>query len=93
MTDDLKRYERLKLFILNLGHTYLAEIWARGGGAPTLTVREAMADKAIRAELDQLFDEEVLPVFAGIGMKERGRGLSGDRRRKVQQSLSRPSPC
>ena len=26
---DLKPYERLKLFILNLGHTYLAEIWAR----------------------------------------------------------------
>ena len=25
VTDDLKRYERLKLFILNLGHTYLAE--------------------------------------------------------------------
>ena len=69
VTGDLKPYERLKLFILNLGHTYLAEIWARSGGAPTLTVREAMADKAIRAELDRLFDEEVLPVFTGIGMK------------------------
>ena len=31
---DLKPYERLKLFILNLGHTYLAEIWRREGGAP-----------------------------------------------------------
>ena len=31
LTGDLKPYERLKLFILNLGHTYLAEIWARGG--------------------------------------------------------------
>ena len=71
VTHDLKPYERLKLFILNLGHTCLAEIWARAGGAPTLTVREAMADKATRAELDQLFDEEVLPVFAGIGMKDR----------------------
>ena len=29
VTGDLKPYERLKLFILNLGHTYLAEIWAR----------------------------------------------------------------
>jgi tagaturonate reductase len=67
---DLKPYERLKLFILNLGHTYLAEIWARGGGAPTLTVREAMTDKGIRAELDDLYDKEVLPVFAGIGMQE-----------------------
>lgn len=70
VTADLKPYERLKLFILNLGHTYLAEIWARGGGAPALTVREAMADEAIRAALDDLYDKEVLPVFAGIGMKE-----------------------
>ena len=66
VTGDLKPYQRLKLFILNLGHTYLAEIWARAGGAPKLTVREAMADKRSRAELDQLFDEEVLPVFAGM---------------------------
>ncbi len=29
VTDDLKRYERLKLFILNLGHTYLAELLER----------------------------------------------------------------
>ncbi len=69
-TSDLKPYERLKLFILNLGHTYLAEIWERDAGAPTVTVREAMADRAMRAELDQLYDEEVLPVFAGIGMRE-----------------------
>jgi len=70
VTGDLKPYERLKLLILNLGHTYLAEIWIRRGGAPTLTVREAMADKATRAELDQLLDDEVLPVFDGIGMKD-----------------------
>jgi tagaturonate reductase len=51
VTKDLKPYERLKLFILNLGHTYLAEIWAHGGGAPTLNVRQATADGAMRAEL------------------------------------------
>ena len=68
VASDLKPYERLKLFILNLGHTYLAEIWARDGGAPGLTVREAMADTATRAKLDGLYDEEVLPVFAAIGM-------------------------
>ena len=65
---DLKPYERLKLFILNLGHTYLAELWAKEGGAPGLTVREAMADTAMRAKLDALYAEEVLPVFAAIGM-------------------------
>jgi tagaturonate reductase len=70
---DLKPYERLKLFILNLGHTYLAEIWARQGGAPGLTVREAVADTAMRAKLDALYAEEVLPVFAAIGMGDEAR--------------------
>jgi tagaturonate reductase len=65
---DLKPYERLKLFILNLGHTYLAEIWAKQGGAPGLTVREAVADTVMRAKLDALYAEEVLPVFAAIGI-------------------------
>jgi tagaturonate reductase len=68
MTGDLKPYERLKLFILNLGHTYLAEIWTKEQGAPTLMVRETIADKATRAKLNALYAEEVLPVFAAIGM-------------------------
>ena len=57
-----------------------------------LTVREAMADNAIRADARRLYDEEVLPVFAGIGMGERGGGLSRHRRRKVLQSVSQSSP-
>ena len=73
VTGDLKPYERLKLFILNLGHTYLAEIWAAGGGAPDLTVREAVADTNMRAKLDALYAEEVLPVFAAIGMGDEAR--------------------
>ena len=67
---DLKPYERLKLFVLNLGHTYLAELWAKEGGAPTLTVREAVADTTMRTKLDALYEEEVLPVFAAIGMAD-----------------------
>jgi tagaturonate reductase len=65
---DLKPYERLKLFLLNLGHTYLAEMWALDGGAPGLTVREAVADTTMRGKLDALYAEEALPVFAAIGM-------------------------
>jgi tagaturonate reductase len=65
---DLKPYERLKLFILNLGHTYLAEIWKREGGAPELTVREALADPTMRTKLDALYEDEVLPVFVAIGV-------------------------
>jgi tagaturonate reductase len=70
VTDDLRPHERLKLFILNLGHSYLVEIWARRGGDAGLTVRGAMADEQIRAELDEVYDAEVLPAFAGLGMAE-----------------------
>jgi tagaturonate reductase len=73
VTGDLKRYERLKLFILNLGHSYLAEIWDRRGGDAALTVREAMEDRAIRAELDEVYDGEVLPAFAGLGMADEAK--------------------
>jgi tagaturonate reductase len=73
VTDDLKRYERLKLFILNLGHSYLAELWARRGGDAALTVREAMTDQKVRAELDELYDVEVLPAFAALGMADDAR--------------------
>ena len=73
VAKDLKPYERLKLFVLNLGHTYLAEIWAEEGGAPGLTVREAMADPTMRTKLDALYAEEVLPVFVSIGMGDEAR--------------------
>jgi tagaturonate reductase len=83
---DLKPYERLKLFILNLGHTYLAEIWAEGGAAPGMTVREAVADTAMRAKLDALYAEEVLPVFAAIGMGDEARAYL----KTVIERLSNP---
>ncbi len=73
VTDDLKRYERLKLFILNLGHTYLAELWRRRGGAADETVRALLADPATLAELNDLYDREVLPAFDGLGMGEEAR--------------------
>ena len=73
---DLKPYERLKLFILNLGHTYLAEIWKQEGGAPGLMVREAIVDTMMRTKLDALYAEEVLPVFAAIGMGDEARLIS-----------------
>ena len=92
VTNDLKRYERLKLFILNLGHTWLAEIWRRRNGPPAMTVREAMADEAMVSELGDLYEKEVLPVFAGIGMEKEARRLSRHGHRPVPQSLSRSPP-
>jgi tagaturonate reductase len=73
VTDDLKRYERLKLFILNLGHTYLAEGWAaRGGGEKALT-RELIADLKIREDLGDLYEREVQPVFDALGIGAEAR--------------------
>ncbi len=70
VTSDLARYERLKLHILNLGHTWLAERWLLERRPPEETVREALADKDLAAGLDALYDEEVLPVFAALGLGE-----------------------
>lgn len=63
LTDDLAFHERLKLFLLNAGHTWLAERWLERGLPPGLTVREAMADDALRAGLEALWADEILPVF------------------------------
>ena len=67
LTDDLARYERLKLFLLNAGHTYLAERWYALKRPPRQTVREAMSDSQQRGELESFWDEEVLPVFDMLG--------------------------
>jgi tagaturonate reductase len=69
LTDELDHYERLKLFLLNGGHTYLAECWRRNGLAANLTVALAMNDAALRGELEALWAEEIVPVFAAIGKR------------------------
>jgi tagaturonate reductase len=70
LTDDLEHYEQLKLLILNLGHSYLAERWLVDGRPPGETVLEALADPSLRAGLDELYEHEVLPVFAALGMHD-----------------------
>jgi tagaturonate reductase len=73
VTDDLKRYERLKLFILNLGHTYLAGLWSARGAVAGVTVRELLGDRTVLADLNDLYDKEVLPVFDAIGLGAEAR--------------------
>ncbi|KJF68032.1 mannitol dehydrogenase family protein [Rhizobium nepotum] len=68
LTDDLDHYEKLKLFLLNLGHSYLAERWLQDARAKDETVRQAMADGALVADMETLWRDEVLPVFAAEGM-------------------------
>lgn len=67
LTDDLQHHERLKLFLLNAGHSFLAECWRRDGLATNLTVAQAMNDAALRTALEALWAEEIGPVFAALG--------------------------
>jgi tagaturonate reductase len=68
LTDDLDRFERLKLHVLNLGHTYLAERWLVGARPAAETVLDIMGDAAVRDELEAIWKDEVLPVFAADGI-------------------------
>lgn len=65
VVSDLGPIERRKLYILNLGHSWMVSQWLTRGGASF--VRELLADPAWRAALESLYAEEVLPVFAAAG--------------------------
>lgn len=70
MTDDLERHERLKLFLLNAGHTFLAERWLLEARAEGETVQQAMNHAPLRSELESLWADEVLPVFEALGQRD-----------------------
>ncbi|WP_460136887.1 mannitol dehydrogenase family protein [Pseudomonas sp. S1_E04] len=70
LTDDLEQFEQLKLFLLNLGHSYLAERWLEEGRAQDETVHQAMSDPVLRADLERVWAQEVLPVFDALGKSE-----------------------
>ncbi|WP_347558053.1 mannitol dehydrogenase family protein [Robbsia sp. KACC 23696] len=75
LTDDLAHFERLKLFLLNLGHTVLAQCWldaqqAADAHLADATVRDAMHHATWRATLESVWANEVLPVFAALGQGE-----------------------
>lgn len=82
VTDDLLTRERLKLFFLNLGHTWLADTWLHHPDPPVATVREAMAHPAFRDGLEAVWTEEVLPVFDGWGLADCAREYLGSVRER-----------
>ncbi|WP_395407471.1 mannitol dehydrogenase family protein [Pseudoduganella sp. UC29_106] len=73
VTDRLEPYERRKLFLLNLGHSFLAECWLREERPEGETVLQALSDPRLGAELEALWEEEVLPVFRALGEEEASR--------------------
>jgi tagaturonate reductase len=70
VTDDLAHYERLKLLLLNLGHTMLAEFWRTRGGSPEMIVLDAMRDPSYRDPLETVWRDEVMPVFTALGQRD-----------------------
>ena len=69
VTDDLEPYARLKLHILNLGHTFLAEIWLRDRRPADETVGAILKDAAIKGRLEQFFRDEIVRGFAARNME------------------------
>lgn len=72
-TDVLVRFERLKLFLLNLGHTLLADDWLRRGLPGETTVLDAMHHASSRRVLEDVWHDEVLPVFDALGQGDEAR--------------------
>lgn len=68
VTADLKTFERLKLYLLNLSHTYMSEVWQRGAMRQDMLVKEFISDASLRADLTSMIKAEVLPVFASAGL-------------------------
>lgn len=86
VTENLLPYERRKLFILNLGHTYLVELWLNAKGAADMTVLQALADPAMYDALSAVWREEVLPVFAALGEESESRAYLAE----VEQRFRNP---
>ena len=66
LTDDLESFERRKLFLLNLGHSFLAERWLLERRGDDETVFQAMREPTLRAALERVWSDEVLPVFDAL---------------------------
>jgi tagaturonate reductase len=73
VTDQLEQYEQFKLFMLNLGHTWLAERWRVDERSNDETVYQAMQDPVLRQSLEGVWEQEVLPVFATRGQGAQAR--------------------
>ena len=68
VAPDIGRYEQLKLFILNLGHTFLTERWKNAGLDKDMTVKVLLARPDFRDALERLYADDVVPGFALKGM-------------------------
>jgi tagaturonate reductase len=68
VADDISSFAQLKLFILNLGHTFLTDGWLKSDLPRDMTVREILAVPEHRQRLAELYSRDILPGFAKMGM-------------------------
>jgi tagaturonate reductase len=84
LTDDLTPFVRLKLHILNLGHSFLAEIWQSENRPRRETVREILDVDEVMKRLMALYSEEVIPGFACYNMAEQATDYVATTMRRFQ---------
>jgi tagaturonate reductase len=77
IADDIAPFEQLKLFILNLGHTILANRWIEQGSVENLTVREILSNADTKRFLLDIYQIEVIPGFAARQMGEDAESYVG----------------
>ena len=69
VVSNLESYERLKLHILNLGHTILADIWKKQNRSVNETVYEILNDNRVYNYLNKIYFDEILPTFTSAGLQ------------------------
>ncbi|WP_116131028.1 mannitol dehydrogenase family protein [Tropicimonas sp. IMCC34043] len=67
---SLAQIEALKLFVLNLGHSFLADRWRMAQGPDDVLVRQLMADPVTLGALNAVLQDEVRPAFVAAGLSE-----------------------
>lgn len=65
--DDI---EALKLFVLNLGHTFMADRWRLAKGADGTLVRHLVSDDEELAQLLSVLSNEVRPAFLAADLAD-----------------------
>lgn len=68
VADDISPYANLKLYILNLGHTFLTAGWLASDLPRDMTVRALLAQPEYRERLMALYENDILPGFRKMGL-------------------------
>lgn len=83
VTDALHQFEQRKLWLLNLGHTFLVERWLAQKGTADMTVEQAMHTPELRIPLEMVWIHEVLPVLDAEGSGAEARSYLQDLRDRL----------